>query len=111
MNAAARLAHQRILSRYWLLVYLLTRKQLMTLLLTLSVLLSALSIVYITYSTRMLHAHYQQQLLERSHLQLESAQLLLARSTWMVQAKIQAFAEKQLDMVIPDSQSVVILHE
>jgi cell division protein FtsL len=42
---------------------------------------------------------------------VERGQLLLERGTWMMQARIQKFAESKLGMVIPDHKSVVIVHE
>ncbi len=111
MNAAARLVHQNILSRHLVLTHLLTRKQLMVMLLALAVILSALSVIYVTHVTRILHATYQRNLVMQDRLHVQRGQLLLERSTWMMQARIQQFAESQLGMVMPDHKSVMIVHE
>jgi cell division protein FtsL len=111
MNAAARLVHQGALSHHLVLTHLLTRRQFTVLLLALAVLFSALSTIYITHTTRVLHAAYQHNLIEQNHLHMQRSQLLLERSTWMMQARIQQLAENKLDMVIPSTRSVVVVRE
>ena len=111
MNAAGRLVHQGALTRYLLMNHLLTRKQFMLVLLVIGLLISALSVIYISQSTRMMHASLQRRLVEYEHLQVQRGQLLLERSTWMMQARIQTFAETKLDMTIPQHESIVMVHE
>ena len=111
MNAAALLVHQNVLSRHLIMTHLFTRKQIIAVVLALAVLLSALSIIYVTHVTRVLHATYQHNLLEQDHLHVERGQLLLERSTWMMQARIQHIAESKLGMVVPNSKTVVIVRE
>ncbi|VVC76350.1 Cell division protein FtsL [Aquicella siphonis] len=111
MNAAARLVHQSVISRHLVLSHFLTRRQITVVILALAVLLSALSIIYVTHVTRILHAAYQHNLVEREHLHVQRGQLLLERSTWMMQARIQRIAESKLGMVVPDHKSVMIIHE
>lgn len=111
MNAAARLVHQGVLSRHLLLTYLLSKRQVALLMLTLAVIMSALSIVYVTHVSRVLHATYQHNLMEQDQLHVQRSQLLLERGAWMMQARIQQIAEKQLGMVTPDHQSIVIVRE
>ena len=111
MNAAARLVHQGVLARHVVLVHLLTRKQCFVMLLALAVLLSALSIIYVTHTTRVLHAVSQRHLLEQDRLHVQNSQLLLERSTWMRQSRIQQAAENELNMVFPDKTSLVMTQE
>ena len=111
MNAAARLVHQNILTRQFVVAYFLTRRQMMVMGLALTVLFSALSVIYVTHVTRILHANFQHNRVEQDHLHVERGQLLLERSTWMVQSRIQQIAESKLGMIIPDHQSVVIINE
>lgn len=111
MNAAARLVHQGVISRRLALTFLLTRRQVTNLLLALLVLCSALSIVYITHTSRILHATYQQNVAQQNRLHVERSQLLLERSTLMMQSRIQHAAETKLGMVIPDHKSVVVIRE
>ena len=64
-----------------------------------------------THITRILHAAYQHNLIEQDRLHVQRGQLLLERSTWMVQSSVQEIAEAKLDMMIPDHKSVVIIRE
>jgi cell division protein FtsL len=111
MNAAARLVHQNVLSRHLVLAHLLNGRQVVVLMLALGVLLSAISVIYVTHLTRLLHATYQHQLMQQNRMHDEHGQLLLERSTWMMQARIQKIAESQLGMVVPDHKSIVVVHE
>jgi cell division protein FtsL len=111
MNAAARLVHQHTFSRHLVMTEFLSRQQLFVFTLALGMLLSALSIIYVTHLTRVMYATYQHDLAEEDHLQGIRQQLLLERGTWMMQARIQQIAEKKLGMIIPDHKSVVIIKE
>lgn len=111
MNAAARLVHQGTLSQHFVLSHAMSRKQLGTILLALMVFFSAFSVIYVTHMTRVFHAAYQHDLAEQDRLHVEHGQLLLERGAMMMQARIQQVAEKQLGMIIPDHQSVVIVKE
>ena len=110
MNTAARF-NQSILSRDWIVSVLLTRSQITLVALILGVLLSALSVVYVTNTTRSLNANYQQTLTDRNRLHVEWGQLLLEKSTWIMQARVQQIAEDRLRMVTPDSKSTVVINE
>jgi len=111
MNAAARLVHQSVLSRHLIKAHFLSRRQLVVAILALAVLLSALGVIYVTHVTRILHATYQRHLIEQDRLQVERGQLLLERSTWMMQAKVEQIAENKLGMVMPAYKSTVVVHE
>lgn len=111
MNAAARLVHQNAVARHLVLVHLLTRKQMSLLFMAAAVIFSALAVVYVTHTSRVLYATYQHALSEKNQLHVERAELLLERGTWMMQARIQQYAESKLGMVQPDHKSVVIVHE
>lgn len=111
MNAAARLVHQNVFSRQLVFTHFFNRQQLVLMILTMSVILSALSVIYVSHVTRVLHAAYQHNLVEQDRLHVERGQLLLERSTWMMQARIQQYAQNKLGMIIPDHKSVMIIHE
>jgi len=111
MNAAARLVHQNVLSRHFVLTHSITRSQFAIMLMSLAVLLSALSVIYVTQVTRVMYASYQRNLAEQDHLHVQHGQLLLERSTWMMQSRVQNIAESKMGMVVPDAKSVVIIHE
>jgi cell division protein FtsL len=110
MNAAARLVYQNVLSRHLLLTHLLSRQQLLLLMLALAVLFSALTTIYVTHATRILHAAYQRDVIEQNHLHLLHSQLLLERSAWMISGHIQHAAESKLGMIVPPYQSIVVIH-
>ncbi len=109
MNTAVRLLNQNSLSREGIFSVILARIPFVTSLLVLAVLTSALSVVYVTHATRSLTAAIQQTLVERDHLHVQWGQLLLERGTWVTQARIQHVAEQQLDMIIPERKSIIII--
>jgi len=111
MNTAARLLNQGVLSRGWVISVFLKKSQFMTLAMVVSVLLSGLSVIYITNTSRTLNANIQQLMSEREQLHVKWGQLLLEKSTWIMQARIQNLAEGKLGMVIPDSKSVVVIEQ
>lgn len=111
MNAAARFLSQSTVSRTWVFSILLSKAQVSLMTLMVAVLMSALSIVYVTNSSRSLNASLQQTLTERDQLHTEWGQLLLEKSTWIMQARVQHIASTKLDMVVPDHKSVVIIAE
>jgi len=111
MNAAARIFNQSVLSRSWVISALLSRTHFMTVALVLSVLTSALAMVYVTNASRSMNAGIQQMLSERQQLHIQWGQLLLEKTTWVAQARIQQTAERDLNMMAPDKKSVVIVNE
>lgn len=111
MNAAARLVHQHTLSRHLVLTHLLTRWQALTLFFALAVIVSALSIVYVTHTHRMMYAEYQRALTDHDRLKAMRGQLLLEQSTQFMQARIQQIAEKKLAMMVPDQHTTIIVRE
>lgn len=109
MNAAARLVKQGSLSRSWVISVVLARTQYATLTLVAGVLISALSVVYVTNMSRTLTANIQQLLVERDHLHVQWGQLLLEKGAWITPSRVQRVAEANLDMTIPNSKSVVMV--
>lgn len=111
MNAAARLVHQNTLTRHMVLTHLLNRWQVVVLMIGLAVVMSALSIIYVTQSQRILNADYQRSLALHDQLQIEHGQLLLEHSAQLMQAEVQQTAEKKLQMSVPDHHSLVVVSE
>jgi cell division protein FtsL len=110
MNAASRMFNQGVISRGWAFSFLLARTQLSILFLSVAVLASALSIVYVTNMSRGYNAGVQQALTENDQMHVQWGQLLLEKSTWMTQAHVQKVAEDKLGMAFPDSKSIVIIN-
>ena len=111
MNAAARLVHKKALARPVLLAQAWTWTQVASLCLSLVVIVSAVATIYITHTTREVYAAYQSQVNEKHRLQMVQRQLLLERSTLLVQARAQEKVHDQLGMVEPDEHSTVMIHE
>lgn len=110
MNAAARLVHQHVLARHLALTHALNRRQTALLLFAIATLFSALGIIYITHTNRLLYASYQHNITENARLQVLRSQLLLERSTMMVQSRTEKAAAHQ-GMYIPSNKDVVTIHE
>ena len=68
---------------------------------------SALSVIYISNEVRSMSAGLQHARAERIALHMEWEQLTLEKSTLIMQARVQRFAENRLGMTMPDVQSVV----
>jgi cell division protein FtsL len=111
MNAAARLISQSSVSRSWVVSVILSKVQFSLLTMVTAVLVSALSIVYVTNTSHNLTASIQQTLVERNQLHIQWSQLLLEKSSWITSARIQHVAESSLNMVTPDRKSSVIVKE
>lgn len=109
MNAAARLLNQGTLSRGWVVSLFITRVHVSTTLFVIAILLSALSMVYVTNSSRSLHASLQQALAEKDHLQLQWGQLTLEKSTLLTEARVEVKAKNHLQMVYPEGKSMVLV--
>jgi cell division protein FtsL len=110
MNAAARLFNQGVLSRGWAATVFFSKVKPSTIVLAIAVLTSALSVVYVTNTTRCVSATLQQTIYERDNYRVQWGRLLLEKSTWMMQARVQQVAEDELGMVTPDNKSVVIIN-
>lgn len=111
MNAAGRLVHHRVLVRHFIVMHLFNKREMTGLILLFAILLSALSMVYVTHMTRILYADYQHQLIEEDHLHVQQGQLLLERSTWMLPARIERLAETHFNMTMPEAKKIVVIHE
>jgi cell division protein FtsL len=111
MNAAARLFNQGVLSRGWVIAVFINKTQLLVASLIMASLVSALGVVYVINTTRTLNANLQQAQVTRAHLHVQWEQLLLEKSTWLMQSRIQNMASTQLDMSIPEGKTVVVVHE
>lgn len=111
MNAAARLLNQGALSRGWVMSVFFSRSQLSMAILILGVLFSSLSLIYVTNTTRSLHAGIQQALSDRDKLHVQWGQLVLEKTTRVTQSRVENIATNQLGMVIPDQKSVVVVRE
>jgi cell division protein FtsL len=86
------------------------KEMLITLMLTLMITMSAIGVVHSSHLSRQLFAE-QALLLDRNdQLQLEWAQLLLEQSAWSSPDRLENIAAKQLEMRIPETEEIKLVH-
>lgn len=84
-------------------------KALGVVLLMLAILSSALSVVYVKALQRNLYSELQFSEQERDSLNMEWSRLLLEENTWAAPMRIQALAQQELGMHLPQSKDSVLL--
>ncbi len=89
----------------------LLKKRMITIILIIAVLLSALAIVYVKTFNRRMFSQLQAQYDMRDKLQVEWGQLLLEQSTWATSSRIQHIAQNNLHMLMPEARSIVLVKE
>lgn len=72
-------------------------------------LISALGVVYVKDLNRRLFITHHKLQIEGEQLQSYSNKLLLEQSAWGAQARVQMVAQKQLQMQVPPSTSVMMV--
>ncbi len=77
--------------------------------LTLAVLGSAVALVYVKYSARLLFVEKEALRHERDDLNIEWGRLQLEQSTWAAHGRIEAKARKELQMRMVSSKDVNII--
>jgi len=75
------------------------------------VVLSAISVIYSTYQTRKLVAEFQQLQNMRNDMEVEWGQLLLEQSTWGSFNRVERLASKQLKMIVPEPNKIVMVSQ
>lgn len=111
MNAAARLLNQGELSRGWVVAVLLSRFHFTIAMLVMLTLASALGLIYVTNNVRTLNAQVQQSLDEKDKLKLQWNQLLLEKSSILMQTRVENVAEGRLGMIFPEGKVVIKVNE
>jgi cell division protein FtsL len=109
MNAAARALAQSSLSVFNTRFLVLSTQTIGIILLTIAVLASALTVVYVKDLDRQLFSQLQTLQQTRESLHTEWGQLLLEQNTWAAPARVQSIAEQQLGMVMPTTKDVVLV--
>ena len=82
---------------------------LLLIVLWLVVLASAIGVVYSTYLSRQLFNEFESLKREENELQVEWGQLLLEKSTWSAQVRVERLAKNKLDMLPPDPAAVTMV--
>lgn len=110
MNAAARALHESNFFHGHLTEIRFSFMQFLQFLLLLSVLVSALGIVYSTNQYRINLSQFEHSKLVESQLQLEWGQLLLEQASISAPSHIQEDAERVLKMKMPEAKNIRIVH-
>lgn len=82
---------------------------LLTAVLWLLVILSALVVVYVTYDTRVKFNALETLRREQGQLQLVWGQYLLEESTWAAYGRIEKLAEDKLSMQVPKAENIIMV--
>lgn len=109
MNMAARVLTQNTLAWDQGQNWVISLKMLGLILLTLAVLSSALSVIYIKTVQRNLYIQLQASQKANDNLKTEWSQLLLEENTWVAPVRIQTLAQQELGMRIPEMKNTVLL--
>ncbi|MDX1901450.1 MAG: cell division protein FtsL [Gammaproteobacteria bacterium] len=112
MNSTARVINHSVsISRHPMIAYISDVLHSPCTLILMAVLVSALSLIYVSNTTRNLRAELHQANVMRDQLHVQWQQLLIEKGTWIMQARIQATAEHRLHMMMPERKSIVVLKE
>ena len=109
MNTAARTVNQNIITPKRLVAKLADRSQLLFVALFATVVLSALSVIYVTNESRLLNTSLQQAQNQQTQLNTQWGQLLLEKSSWKSQTYVANIAKTQLNMVLPNNRHYVLV--
>ena len=113
MNAAARALTQGILiaaSPARIRALTLSRQAATVLLLMLSIILSALSLVTLSDSNRKMVSQMASLQQDKNLLQTQYGQLLLEKNTWVSPSRVERAAKQDSNLNFPVPQKVVIIH-
>lgn len=68
---------------------------------------SAVATIYSKHKIRMLHVNLQRLYTERSNLNTEWSKLLLEKSTWMSDCRVEKLARQNLNMISPEQVYII----
>ncbi len=78
-------------------------------LLGLTVVVSALAVVYVKFESRVLFVALQGLGQAQDRMDVEWGQLQLEQSTWAAHGRIERLASKRLQMVLPEADQIVVV--
>ena len=87
------------------------RQILLVITLALAVLVSAIAVIEAKHESRKQFVALQALEMERDRMNVEWGQLQLEQGTWATHSRIERIAYKQLQMVIPEMGSIVIVKQ
>jgi cell division protein FtsL len=79
--------------------------------LLLLVVASALGVIYSSYISRQLFSELQQGKRQAMRLEENWGRLLLEQSTWAAHARIERLAKSELNMIVPEPASIVVVKQ
>ena len=88
---------------------LIVRKHILPIVLGLSVLVTAIGVVYSKHESRQLFVALQNLETERDVMNIDWGRLQLEQSTWATHSRVAKTAKKKLDMVVPDMNDITIV--
>lgn len=88
---------------------LIIRKHMLSIVLGLAVLASAIGVVYSKHESRQLFVALQELQTERDTMNVDWGRLQLEQSTWATHARVASQAKKKLGMVVPDMNNITII--
>jgi len=89
----------------------MNRQTLLVITLALAVLVSAIAVIEAKHESRKRFVALQNLEMERDRMNVEWGQLQLEQGTWATHSRIESIAYKQLHMVIPEMESIVIIKQ
>ena len=89
----------------------MNRQTLLVIILALAVLVSAIAVIEAKHESRKRFVALQDLEMERDRMNVEWGQLQLEQGTWATHSRIENIAYKQLHMVIPEMESIVIIKQ
>lgn len=90
--------------------FCITRHGILIVLLVAAFLCSAFGVVYFKDLNRRLFIQYETLQHEKTEELIEWGRLLLEKSTWLTQSRIQQIAQQQLGMKIPNTNEIVLVN-
>ncbi|MDO7653696.1 MAG: cell division protein FtsL [Porticoccus sp.] len=76
-----------------------------------TVICSALSVVYVSHLCRQLHNELSRLEQEENTLQVEWGRYLLEQSSWASLSRIEQLAKSRLNMRVPDTEEIVVVRQ
>lgn len=75
----------------------------------LAIIVSAFSVIYVTYDTRVKFNALENLRREESQLQVVWGQYLLEESAWAAYARVERLAQEKLSMQVPATQEIIMV--
>ena len=83
------------------------KKSYIILFLLIFTIISGLEVVYVKHKTRMLHIQLQTKYVNCSNLNTEWSKLLLEKSTWLSDFRVEQLAKNKLNMINPEQVYII----